>query len=37
MRPRRLSIRLNVPEWLQHTVILGILAGAAAAVFLGSF
>jgi hypothetical protein len=28
-----MSIKLNMPEWLQHALVLGALAAAAAVIF----
>jgi hypothetical protein len=33
MRIGRVQIKLNLPEWLVHAIVLGAIAAAAAAVF----
>src|SRR3954468_22234594 len=33
MRVRRITIRLNIPEWMQHAAVAALLVGAAVAVF----
>lgn len=34
MRVGRISIKINIPEWSQHVIVLGLLGGAAVLVFL---
>jgi hypothetical protein len=30
----KIRVKLNIPEWLRHTIVLGAIAAAAAGVFL---